>query len=122
MSFQFLPFRIKINVKQCESQSLVGMCSNNVPVSHCKDTYYFDKTNNYFKKVKEKETRCLISSVRNLPNYSTMPHNMHYTFHLPSGSNLVLVDAPTQLVHLLFESLLDLLKSLCCQNYKACHE
>lgn len=30
------------------------MCSNNVPVSHCKDTYYFDKTNNYFKKVKEK--------------------------------------------------------------------
>ena len=30
------------------------MCSNNVPVSHCKDTYYFDKINNYFKKVKEK--------------------------------------------------------------------
>ena len=26
------------------------MCSNNVPVSHCKDTYYFDKINNYFKK------------------------------------------------------------------------
>lgn len=25
-----------------------------VPVSHCKDTYYFDKTDNYFKKVKEK--------------------------------------------------------------------
>lgn len=25
-----------------------------VPVSLCKDTYYFDKTNNYFKKVKEK--------------------------------------------------------------------
>ena len=25
-----------------------------VPVSHCKDTYYFDKINNYFKKVKEK--------------------------------------------------------------------
>ena len=25
-----------------------------VPVSHCKDTYYFDKTNNFFKKVKEK--------------------------------------------------------------------
>ena len=47
------------------------MCSNNVPVSHCKDTYYFDKTNNYFKKVKEKETRCLVSSIRNLPSYST---------------------------------------------------
>ena len=25
-----------------------------VPVSHCKDTHNFDKTNNYFKKVKEK--------------------------------------------------------------------
>ena len=25
-----------------------------VPVSHCKDTYNFDKTNNFFKKVKEK--------------------------------------------------------------------
>ena len=25
-----------------------------VPVSHYKDTYYFDKTNNYFKKVKGK--------------------------------------------------------------------
>ena len=25
-----------------------------VPVSHCKDTHYFDKTNNFFKKVKEK--------------------------------------------------------------------
>ena len=30
------------------------MCSNNVPVSHCKDTYYFDKTNNYFKKSERK--------------------------------------------------------------------
>ena len=30
------------------------MCSNNVPVSHCKDTYYFDKTNNYFKKGERK--------------------------------------------------------------------
>ena len=33
---------------------MVGMCNNNVPVSHCKDTYYFDKTNNYFKKGERK--------------------------------------------------------------------
>lgn len=32
-----------------------------VPVSHCKDTYYSDKTNNYFKKVKEKETKYMVS-------------------------------------------------------------
>ena len=38
----------------CIYNKLVCMCSNNVPVSHCKDTYYFDKTNNYFKKVKGK--------------------------------------------------------------------
>ena len=25
-----------------------------VPVSHCKDTHNFDKTNNFFKKVKKK--------------------------------------------------------------------
>ena len=31
-----------------------GMCVVIVPVSHCKDTYNFDKTNNFFKKVKEK--------------------------------------------------------------------
>lgn len=36
-----------------------------VPVSHCKDTYNFDKTNNFFKKVKKKETKCLVSSVQN---------------------------------------------------------
>lgn len=30
------------------------MCSYLVPVSHCKDTHNFDKTNNFFKKVKEK--------------------------------------------------------------------
>lgn len=32
------------------------MCIVVVPVSHCKDTYYFDKTNNFFffNKVKEK--------------------------------------------------------------------
>ena len=32
-----------------------------VPVSHCKDTYNFDKTSNYFKKVKEKETKYMVS-------------------------------------------------------------
>ena len=30
------------------------MCNVFVPVSHCKDTYYFDKTNNYFKKSERK--------------------------------------------------------------------
>ena len=42
-----------------------------VPVSHCKDTHNFDKTNNFFKEVKKKESKCMLSSVRNLPNYST---------------------------------------------------
>ena len=42
-----------------------------VPVSHCKDTHNFDKTNNFFKKVKKKESKCMLSSVRNLPSYST---------------------------------------------------
>ena len=32
-----------------------------VPVSHCKDTHNFDKTNNLFKKVKEKETKYMVS-------------------------------------------------------------
>ena len=49
-----------------------------VPVSHCKDTYNFDKTNNFFKKDEEKETRCLVSSVRNLPSYSTIQSDQNY--------------------------------------------
>lgn len=44
--------------------------------------HYFDKTNNYFKKVKEKETRCLVSSIRNLPNYSTNNTNTTTTMFL----------------------------------------
>ena len=28
-----------------------------VPISHCKDTHNFDKTNNFFKKVRKKEGR-----------------------------------------------------------------
>lgn len=42
-----------------------------VPVSHCKDTYNFDKANNFFEKVKKKETRHPVSFIRNLLNYST---------------------------------------------------
>ena len=30
------------------------VCAMFVPVSHCKDTHNFDKTNNFFKKVKKK--------------------------------------------------------------------
>ena len=77
------------------------MCSNNVPVSHCKDTYYFDKINNYFKKVKEKETGCLVSFVRNLPSYSTIKY--HFKCLLislaiispPISFGCTLADAPT---------------------------
>ena len=32
-----------------------------VPVSHCKDIHNFDKTNNFFKKVKKKETKYMVS-------------------------------------------------------------
>ena len=39
----------------CIYNKLVCMCSNNVPVSHCKDTYYFDKINNYLKKKSERK-------------------------------------------------------------------
>ena len=30
------------------------MCKDLSPVSHCKDTYYFDKINNFFKEYEEK--------------------------------------------------------------------
>ena len=45
-----------------------------VPVSQCKDSYYFDKTNNYFKKVKEKGDQVsglLCPKLSELP-YSTL--------------------------------------------------
>lgn len=42
------------------------MCIIVVPVSHCKDTYYFDKTNNFFNKVKERGDQ-----VYGLPLYKT---------------------------------------------------
>ena len=38
----------------CIYNKLVCMCSNNIPVSHCKDTHNFDKTNNYFKEDERK--------------------------------------------------------------------
>lgn len=36
------------------------MCIVIVPVSHCKDTYYFDKINNFIKKYR-KETKYMVS-------------------------------------------------------------
>ena len=58
-----------------------------IPVSHCKDTHNFDKTNNFFKKSERKERRTnplsyletlkmliyilLLPHIQNLPSYPT---------------------------------------------------
>ena len=51
------------------------MCNNNVPVSHCKETYYFDKINNYFKKVKEKGDQ--VSDLL-CPKLTELLYKVHY--------------------------------------------